>query len=250
MKKYAVITGASFGIGKEFASQLSKKYQLVLVARNEEKLESIANTLDTHCETLSLDLSKEENCYYLCDYLNNKDVEVFINNAGFGDCGSFEETDLKRELNMIDLNIKAVHVLTKLMVKHMKTGYILNVASFAGLIPAGPYMATYYATKSYVTSFTRAISQELKEKKSSLYIGCLCPGPVNSEFNNNANVEFALKGISCKSCVSYTLKKMYKRKVVIIPTIKMKCAFFLIRLVPQSLYIKITGHQQKKKIGR
>ena len=151
---------------------------------------------------------------------------------------------------MIDVNIKAVHIFTKLMLRYFNNqiGYILNVASSAGLIPAGPYMSVYYASKSYVTSLTRGIYKELKEHQSLTYIGCLCPGPVESEFNKRANVKFALKAISSKECVHYALKKMFQRKVVIIPTLKMRLAILLGRFLPQSLYIHIVSFQQKKKI--
>lgn len=122
---------------------------------------------------------------------------------------------------MIDVNIKAVHILTKKFLPDMiarNEGYILNVASVAGLMPAGPYMATYYATKAYVTSFTSAIAEEL-EKKSNVYVGSLCPGPVDTEFNQVADVKFNLKGITSEYCVNYALDKMYKRKKIIVPTI-------------------------------
>ena len=123
----------------------------------------------------------------------------------------------------------------------------MNVASSAGLIPAGPYMATYYATKAYVVSLTRAIAQELQDEGSNIYIGALCPGPVNTEFNSVANVEFALRGISPSYCVKYAIRQMKKRKVLIVPTLTIKAATFFGRFIPQSLYIKIAGHQQKKK---
>ena len=178
---------------------------------------------------------------------------VFINNAGFGDCGGFTESDFEKEFEMIDVNVKAVHYLTKSILKIFQKrnqGYILNVASSAGLIPAGPYMATYYATKEYVTSLTRAIATELKEQGSRVYIGCLCPGPVDTEFNDVANVNFALKGITASYCANYAVDQMKKRKVVIVPTLTMKCTVFFSRIIPQNLYIKLTGNQQKKKLGK
>lgn len=253
MKKYAVITGASSGIGKEFAIQLSHDYHLILVARRKERLEAIAKQLKTPCEIIIADLSKEEECYQLFDKIKTYPIDLFINNAGFGDCDSFFHSDLDKETQMIHVNITALHILTKLVLNHMQkrnSGYLLNVASSAGLTPGGPYMATYYATKSYVTSLTRAIAQELKEQHSDIYIGCLCPGPVDTEFNDIAQVEFALKGISASSCVQYCLKKMFQRQIVIIPTLKMKIALTLGKWIPSSLYIKIISHQQKKKIQR
>ena len=126
-------------------------------------------------------------------------------------------------------------------------GSILNVASSAGLFPAGPYMATYYATKSYVTSLTRAVALELKEKKSNVYVGVLCPGPVDTEFNKVANVEFAIPSITPTYCAAYAIRKMEKRKIVIVPKNKMKVLAFISRVLPQSLVIRMTARQQKKK---
>ena len=131
--------------------------------------------------------------------------------------------------------------------EHNNNGYILNVASCAGLMPAGPHMSTFYATKSYVTSLTQGIARELKEKNSNVYVGCLCPGPVDTEFNDVAQVKFALKGIRADYCAKYALSKMKKRKVVIIPTIKMKLAMTSGRYLPNYLYIIIASFQQKKK---
>ena len=253
-KSYAVVTGASSGIGAEFARALAREeYPLVLVARRRERLNALAEELGkqgTSCLVVTADLSRQEECYRLMKELSGKKIGVFINNAGFGDCGVFLETDEKKELNMIDVNIKALHLLTKLVLRRMQKqdgGYLLNVASSAGLFPAGPYMAAYYATKAYVTSLTRAIAQELKEIGSNVYIGALCPGPVDTEFNAVANVEFALPGITAENCVSCAIRGMKKRKVIIVPTLSMKLATVGGRLIPQSLCTKITGNQQKKK---
>lgn len=253
MKKYAVITGASAGIGVEFAKLLSGKgYTLILVARRKQRLEELATTLNTECEIITADLGKEEECYYLFESIKDKRVEIFINNAGFGDCGTFINADLEKEIDMVQLNVKAVHILTKLILHKMQeenSGYILNVASSAGLMPAGPYMSTYYATKAYVTSLTRGIAEELRQGQSKVYIGCLCPGPVDTEFNQVANVEFALKGITSQYCAKYAIEQMEKRKVVIIPTLKMKLAMTFGRFIPTALYVRIAAYQQKKKLG-
>jgi Short-chain dehydrogenases of various substrate specificities len=152
---------------------------------------------------------------------------------------------------MIDVNVRAVHILTKLMARYFKekdSGYLLNTASSAGLFPAGPYMATYYATKAYVTSLTSAVAEELREAGSKVYVGALCPGPVDTEFNEVANVEFALKGISPKYCAQYAVKQMFKRKEIIIPTFRMKAVVFLQRLGSRHFAVKATAGQQKKKI--
>ncbi len=184
------------------------------------------------------------------ELIKEKDVAIFINNAGFGECGRFADTDLDKELDMIQLNIKAVHLFTKLMLKKMQKkdyGYILNVASCAGLMPAGPYMAAYYATKSYVASMTRAVARELAESGSHVYVGCLCPGPVDTEFNRVANVEFALKGIHADTCVKYALKQMAKKKTVIIPGLPIKIAVMGRKILPDPIYISLTSGQQKRK---
>ena len=146
-----------------------------------------------------------------------------------------------------------MHLLTKLVLRTMvekNKGYILNVASSAGLLPAGPYMSTYYATKAYVTSFTRGVAEELRRKHSDVYVGCLCPGPVETEFNKVANVEFALKGISAYTCANYAVTQMFKRKITVVPTFKMKAAVVLGRLIPAKWNISIAANQQRKKIYR
>lgn len=253
---YAVVTGASSGIGKEFAKRLAEEgYSLVLTARRKERLQALADELKekgTKCEIIAADLSVKEECYRFFEQLADKKIGVFINNAGFGDCGKFLETDVEKELNMIDVNIKAVHLLMKLVLCKMQAqngGYLLNVASSAGLIPAGPYMATYYATKNYVASLTRAVAQELKENGSNVYVGALCPGPVDTEFNDVANVKFRLSGISVERCVDYALKQMKHKKILIVPTLTIQAATTLGRFIPQPLYIRLAGTQQKKKLG-
>lgn len=255
-RSYAVVTGASSGIGAALARCLAKEgYPLVLVARRRERLMQLSRELEkmgSRVVIITADLSGKEECYRLMKELSDKPVGMFINNAGFGECGSFLETDLEKELTMIDVNVRAMHLLTKLILRRMEKqegGYILNVVSSAGLIPAGPYMAAYYATKSYMASLTRAIAQELKERGSNVYIGALCPGPVDTEFNDVANVEFALPGISPEYCAEYAVRQMKRRKVLIVPTFTMKAATTFGRLIPQSLYINLTGRQQKKKIG-
>ena len=253
-KGYAVITGASSGIGTEFAKRLAKEgYPLVLVARRRERLEELAKSLPTECKIITADLSDMKECERLMKELSDTKIDVFINNAGFGFCGETLNIDNDTELNMIDLNVKSLHLLMKLALKDMDArggGYILNVASSAGLLPAGPYMSTYYATKAYVTSLTRGVAEEMRQKNSNVYVGCLCPGPVDTEFNKVANVEFSLKGISAEYCANYAITQMFKKKITIVPTFMMKAAVVLSRFLPVSLYVKIGAKQQKKKIYR
>ena len=254
MKGYAVITGASSGIGTEFARRLAKEgFPLVLVARRKDRLEQLAASLETECIVITADLSDMEECRRVMRELDSKEIEVFINNAGFGYCGEILNIETKTELDMIDVNVKAMHLFAKLALERMvkkDKGYVLNVASSAGLLPAGPYMSAYYATKAYVTSFTRGVAEELRRKKSHVYIGCLCPGPVDTEFNRVANVEFALRGISAYDCANYAVTQMFRKKVTIVPAFQMKALVVLSRFIPTKLYVRIAAKQQRKKIYR
>lgn len=254
MKGYAVITGASSGIGTEFARRLAKEgFPLVLVARRKDRLEQLAASLETECIVITADLSDMEECRRVMRELDSKEIEVFINNAGFGYCGEILNIETQTELDMIDVNVKAMHLFAKLALERMvkkDKGYVLNVASSAGLLPAGPYMSAYYATKAYVTSFTRGVAEELRRKKSHVYIGCLCPGPVDTEFNRVANVEFALRGISAYDCANYAVTQMFRKKVTIVPAFQMKALVVLSRFIPTKLYVRIAAKQQRKKIYR
>ena len=257
MRKTAVITGASSGIGMEFAKAFAGKgYDLILCARREERLQKLKEELEeTHfmeCGIVAADLSEEQECFRLFDQVKDRRVDVFINNAGFGECGRFSDTDLKKELDMIDVNVRAVHIFSKLLIQKMKKaghGYLLNVASSAGLFPAGPYMAAYYATKAYVVSLTKAIAKELSEENSRVYAGALCPGPVDTEFNEVANVEFSLPGISAEQCVRAAFLGMAKRQVIIVPSLFMKLAVTGKGLLPDKAVLPILARQQKRKLG-
>lgn len=249
--KLACITGASSGIGREFAKQLSSRgFDLILISRNTIALEELKKELNTNVEIIPCDLSDLDSVIELSHRLSTYKIHLFINNAGFGDLGVFDETDLNKDLDMIHVNIRALHILTKSVLKDMKAhdqGYILNVASSAGLLPGGPFMATYYATKSYVVSLTSAISEELKESKSKVHISALCPGPVDTNFNNTAGVSFSLDGISPEACVKSALKGMSKGKLIIIPTNYMKAAVSFSDKLPRMKALKLIAHQQKKK---
>ncbi|MBE6124998.1 MAG: SDR family oxidoreductase [Erysipelotrichaceae bacterium] len=252
--KTALITGASSGIGKEFARRYAENgYRLILTARREDILEQLREELKTEIVVIPADLSDEKQCFELLKKLKDEDIDVFINNAGFGLAGSFLTTDVEREINMIKVNDIAMHIMFKGVLQKMDargSGTILNVASSAGLFPGGPYMAGYYASKAYVVSLTRAVVQELKEKGSKVHVCALCPGPVDTDFNRNADVVFSLKGISASQCVSECLKEMNRKKTVIVPSVLMKAAVSLSKLVPAGLLTAMTGHQQKKKTGQ
>lgn len=247
----ALVTGASSGIGLEIAKYLdSLGYEIVLVAREKEKLESVAKQLTNKSKIIVMDLSQIENIKSLYVLVKNDDIDVLVNNAGFGLCGQFVEEDLTKELNMIDLNIKTVHVLTKLFLKDMKRknkGYILNVASSAAF-QSGPLMATYYSTKAYVYRLTEAIYYELKKAKSNVHISCLCPGPVATNFNNVANVKFSVKPQKADYVAKYAIDNMFKEKLLILPGFKIKCLKFFGRFLSDKTLMRITYRIQKKKI--
>lgn len=222
-------------------------YDLVVVARRKELLEELQKELETNVKIECLDISNYENCIKLFE--ENKDVDILVNNAGFGDFGYFHETDLDKELSMIDTNIKAIHILSKLYLQEMKnrnSGHILNVASIAGFM-SGPLMATYYATKNYVVSLSKAINKELKKEQSKVSVSVLCPGPVNTNFDNVANVKFSLKGLSSQYVAKYGIDKMLKNKQVIIPGKMMKLIYLGNKLAPAALSLEIAYHSQKRK---
>ncbi len=247
----ALITGASSGIGRDMARELAKRgCDLILVARRVNRLEEIKNEITgVSVETIECDVSTEENCTKLYNSVKDKGVDMLVNNAGFGLAGEFLSTDLNKELNMIKTNVVAVHMLTKLFLKDFAEkdrGIILNVASSAAYM-AGPYLSTYYATKNYVRRLTEAVYRELKEKNSNVSVSVLCPGPVNTEFNDVANVKFALKGLSSEYVARYAIEKALKGKLYIIPGLQMKLGVFLLRFIPNELMLKISAHIQKKK---
>ena len=246
----ALITGASSGIGRDIARVLSDKgYDLILVARDKEKLNELKKELQTNIEIISMDLSIVDNCKKLYEQVRKENIDILINNAGFGDIGAFRKTDLNKELSMIDLNIKAVHVLTKLFLSDFTkrdSGYILNVSSSASFQP-GPLMATYYSTKSYVTHLTLAIYEELRRMNSNVSISCLCPGPVNTNFNKVANCEFKIKALSSEYVAHYAIDKMFRKKLLIIPGFKIKLLYILGRFVPNKLKLRITYNIQHRK---
>lgn len=246
----ALITGASSGIGADMTRILSDKgYDLILVARNKRKMEVLAKELKTNAEIIPMDISSTYNCTELYNLVKKKNIDVLVNNAGFGLFGEFCCTKLDKELDMIELNVKTVHTLTKLFLKDFvkkDKGYILNVASSAAFMP-GPLMATYYATKAYVLHLTESINEELRRKKSNVFICALCPGPVSTNFNKVAGVSFNLESLESYDVAKYAVKQMFKKKVVIIPGFKIKMGVFALRLLPRSLVRKIAYKIQKNK---
>lgn len=246
----ALITGASAGLGREMAKILSGMgYELTLVARREDRLRTLASSLPTVCHIIAADVSDAAECRLLYEAARGEDLDIVINNAGFGLFGDFLITDLDDELRMIDTNIRAVHILTKLFARDFVGrghGYILNVASSAGYLP-GPLMATYYATKNYVLRLTQALREELRHKKSPVKVCALCPGPVNTEFNKVAGVKFALGGLSCERVAKEAIIGMFAGKAEIVPGVPMKAMTVARHFAPDWLLARITYHFQGKK---
>ena len=182
--------------------------------------------------------------------LKDKEISVVVNNAGFGVFGEFYKTNLRDELDMIDLNIKGVHILTKLYLKDMvnrNNGYILNVSSSAAFMPAGPLMSTYYSTKNYVLTLTNAIHEELKRSKKDVTISSLCLGPTNTNFNNRANIHASVNELDAKYVSDVALKGLFDKKRVIIPGLSNKLLKMFIRFVPDEILINLNYNIQKRK---
>ena len=178
-----------------------------------------------------------------------QNIDMLVNCAGFGGCGFFDETGLDMELEMINTNVVAVHVLTKLFLRDFirkNSGYILNVASIAGFF-AGPYMATYYATKNYVVSLTAAVREELKQRHSNVRVSALCPGPVDTEFNSVAGVRFSSKPISSRLAAVQGIDGVLRGKRYIVPSAKIKLLKLSKRLAPEGLVTRLCYRFQKNK---
>ena len=247
----ALITGASSGIGLDMARYLAtKNCELILVSRNKEKLEEIQETLPTKVTIIVADLSQEQRVKELYAFAKKENIDILINNAGLGDFGPLTDTDLTKDLELINTNIKAVHILTKYFVKDMEKRntdtYILNVASSAAFQP-GPLMSTYYATKSYVYQLTEALYYEEKKKKTKVHVSVLCPGPVATNFNDVAGVKFSVKPLTSAYVARYAIDEMLKNKMLIIPGFKMKCAKFFSRFVSDKFLLRIIYRVQKRK---
>lgn len=246
----ALVTGATSGIGQSFAAKLSRKgWSLILTGRNEKKLSEMQKSLGGDVEIIAADLSKREDVFRVYGFCKDKNVDMLINNAGYGLFGRFDDTDLEDEINMINVNITAVHILTKLFLREFKAkdhGTILNVASVAGFM-AGPLMSAYYASKNYVLKLSVALYEELRRDKSNVKITVLCPGPVDTNFNNRAGVSFSVKPISADEAAEYALKKAFSGKLFAIPGLFVKLSALSPRFVPQKLLSAVVYNIQKAK---
>lgn len=244
----ALITGVTSGIGFEISKILANMgYEIIGVSKDNTKLKELNKKYSY--TVYKVDLSNRDEVINFCDSIRSIDIDVFINNAGFGDVGYFSSTSLDKELCMIEVNIVANHILMKSILKKMierNSGYILNVSSSASFM-AGPFMATYYATKAYVTRMTEAIYEEIRRLGKNIHISALCPGPVNTNFNKVAGANFSIAGCSSSYVARYAVDKLFKNKLIIIPTFKMKFVCFMSKFVPKKLLLRITYNIQKNK---
>lgn len=257
---YAIITGASSGIGKEMARCLLSRLDIILVARSEDKLKALTKEYNklskrhkyNHSVSYYVcDVSRQEECKALYEKYKSYDVQVFINGAGFGALGEFDSIDVDREIDMINTNVVGAHVLTKLFLRDMlkkNRGYILNIASSAGYMPGSPYMATYYASKAYILNLTRAIAREQSVMESNVYVGALCPGPVPTGFNEAAGITEQAKGMSPRKVAKYAIHKMYNEHEIILPGIAAKLTYVLRKFSPDELLLNFAGKWQEKKM--
>ncbi len=256
--KVALITGASSGLGLEFAKLLAQKgYHLVLVARNEQKLKDLKSDLEVaypiKAHIIVKDLAQPRSPQEIYDELSSQHIipELLINNAGFGSFGEFYTLNWVVESAMIQVNVVALCQLTHLFLPDLikqKRGKILNVASLAGFQP-GPLMATYYATKSYVLSFSQSLSNELRGTGVSVTV--LCPGPTATEFARNANLEnvsklFKRKPMSAEVVVKTGYTALMNGKTIAIPGFSNRLLIFLERFIPRKMQTQIVRNMQEK----
>ena len=258
---YALVTGASAGIGMEIAKYLAiKGYDLILTARREDRLEKLKKQIlaqfpDRSVLVIPADLSRREECVRLftesCAQAGGQNIDFVVNNAGMGVYGLFLETDLEKELTLIDLNVTSVHILSKLFLKEMvKNGHgvLLNVGSCAGFT-SGPTFSSYYASKNYVVRLTEAVHEELRQAKSPVKVCCLCPGPVDTAFNDNAGVAVSGRQISAKQAAREGVDGALRGKMIVIPGAKMKAVVAGSHLLGEHLSTRINYMVQKKKAG-
>jgi len=247
----ALVTGGSGGIGLELAKVLARNgFDLVLVARRRDTLEAAAGQLegkfDVKAHVFAADLRRPDAPESIYDFLANEDIpiEALVNNAGFGLGGEFSETEMQRELEMIQVNIAALTHLTKLFLAPMikrRSGRVLNVASTAAFQP-GPLMAVYYATKAYVLSFSEALAEELRN--SNVTVTALCPGPTHTDFADTAELSTSRLvntfGVADAADVAqYGYDAMMHGKRLAIPGIKNKILAQANRIAPRALSAKI-----------
>ncbi len=245
----ALVIGASSGIGRDMARILSKKgYDLILVARRKDRLEELKHEFKTKVTIFEMDVSDTTNCLKLIESLNNQKIDVLINAAGFGLYGNFQNLNILEQEQMVKTNVIALQNLCHLFINKFekdKGGIILNIASFAAFY-SGPYMACYYATKSYVYRLSLALSYELKKRKSPVKLSVLCPGPTKTEFQNKANVHFTTPEQESEKVAKIGIEKMGKKRVIF-TSVTYKILRFLSHFISDNLAMHLACMSQKRK---
>ncbi|MDE7361528.1 MAG: SDR family oxidoreductase [Oscillospiraceae bacterium] len=250
----ALVTGASSGIGRDIARSLAKHgINVIITARRRDRLIELKNELVSEYGVkvmcIAADLSKENQVLALYNKVRKYDIDILINNAGYGVFGGFTETDLERELDMLDVNVKAFHILFKLFLRDFKKrdcGYILNTASVAGFMP-GPWFSSYYASKGYIVRMTQAVAEELRENHSHVHVSMLCPGPVSTEFSETARVKFLMAGYPSEKLAEHAVREMFAGKLLISENSVTKALVLLSRLVPDRVLAVAAGLIQSKR---
>lgn len=235
----ALVTGASSGIGRDIARSLARHgINVIITARRRDRLEELKAELvrdyGVKVHIIAADISDRKQCIELHRRVKKYNIDIFVNNAGFGVFGEFTETDLDRELDMLDVNVKAFHTLFKLFLQDFKKrdyGFILNTASSAGFFP-GPMFSSYYASKAYVVRMTQAVHEELRAEHSHVSLSMLSPGPVKTEFMDKARVNFSVPPQSSEYVAEYAVRQMFAGQLTIVPSPVMKAGIFLGRLLP------------------
>ena len=254
--KVALVTGASKGIGKQIALAYAKEGAMVaftdlnrdqVMEETEKELLSVGVKAKGYASNAASFEDSERVVEEIVKEFGR--VDILVNNAGFGAFGDFAEADLITELNMVNLNVCAVHTLTKLYLADMyerDSGYILNVSSIAGFMP-GPHMATYHATKAYVLKLTQSIYEEVKKQNKDIKICALCPGPIETPFLDRANVRFKTKTMTASEVAKYAIDNMFKGKYMILPGMNNKMIRFLSKIVPDRIIGKIVYNSEEAR---
>lgn len=250
----ALVTGASSGLGRDIARSLARHgVNVILTARRRDRLIELKKELmeeyGVKAMYITADLNDEEQVFKLYERVKKYNIDILINNAGFGVFGEFTETDLSRELEMLNVNVKAFHILFKLFLRDFKKrdfGYILNSASLAGFMP-GPCFSSYYASKAYIVRMTQAVAEELRAAKSNVHVSMLCPGPVATEFSSTARVKFLTPPSDSGKTAERAVREMFGGALMINDNAFSAAMVHLSKLVPDSVLAFCAGMFQSKR---
>jgi short-subunit dehydrogenase len=257
MTQTALVTGASSGIGMAIARSLgSRRFDLVLVARRQDRLASLAQELSSTCsikvDVVAADLGQREGCDLVIKQLGDRVVDVVVNNAGAGWIGLFHEAPAERQTEIVDVNCRAVIALTRAFLPGMierRRGHIVQIASVAGFMP-GPRSSTYYASKAFVVSHSEALRHELKG--TGVAVTLVCPGPVATEFQRSSGVKGTMGGAVAMSDVDVaeaSVDAMLAGRFLVVPGAPNALLVALSRVLPRQLTAALVDRLQKKRLA-